>query len=218
MKPTKETTIAINTIATLAVATFVVMGATFILFYYLDSATGIKDAWSTIAGFFGGFATLTAAYIASRLFNDWKEQHNLQIIALEAKNAFHLFHKQADQIFEFISTIEDIEKNESEVKLSERSIAIDFQNTILEAYNIDKVTMGSFWYLTKGRKIYDLSIEYYIEIKKIDKILANKANENFSNTRFLNKQSASEFLKLLSPLEGKNNAILDELKNYIFLK
>lgn len=218
MKPTKETTIAINTIATLAVATFVVMGSTFILFYYLDSATGIKDAWSTIASFFGGFATLTAAYIASRLFNDWKEQHNLQIIALEAKNAFHLFHKQADQIFEFISIIEDIEKNESEAKLSERSIAIDFQNTILEAYNIDKVTMGSFWYLTKGRKIYDLSIEYYKEIKKIDLILANKANENFSNTRFLNKQSASEFLKLLRPLEGKNNAILDELKNYIFLK
>ncbi|MDO6646663.1 hypothetical protein [Acinetobacter guillouiae] len=72
MKPTKETTIAINTIATLAVATFVVMGATFILFYYLDSATGIKDAWSTIASFFGGFATLTAAYIASKLFNDWR--------------------------------------------------------------------------------------------------------------------------------------------------
>lgn len=79
MKPTKETTIAINTIATLAVATSVVMAATFILFYYLDTSTGIKDAWSTIASFFGGFATLTAAYIASKLFNDWKEEKKYEL-------------------------------------------------------------------------------------------------------------------------------------------
>ncbi|MCF0265465.1 hypothetical protein KW868_13495 [Acinetobacter guillouiae] len=74
MKLTKETAIAINTIATLAVATSVVMAATFILFYYLNSSTGIKDAWSTIASFFGGFTTLTAAYIASKLFNDWRDE------------------------------------------------------------------------------------------------------------------------------------------------
>ncbi|WP_010117525.1 hypothetical protein [Acinetobacter sp. P8-3-8] len=200
--------------------TLLVFGASY--YFVLSDADPtkqpLKDALSISASFFGGFATLTAAYIASKLFNDWKEQHNLQIIALEAKNAFHLFHKQADQIYEFKCKIEDIENNKSEVKLSERRVAIDFQDTILQAYNIDKVTMGSFCYLTKGQKIYDLTMEYYNEIKETENILANKANQGFSDTRFLNKQSAPEFIKLFSSLEEKNNAILDELKTYIFVK
>lgn len=36
----------------------------------------LKDSLSTASSFFGGITTLTAAYIASRLFNDWKIQHN----------------------------------------------------------------------------------------------------------------------------------------------
>lgn len=36
----------------------------------------LKEALSITASFFGGFATLTAAYIASKLFNDWKHEYN----------------------------------------------------------------------------------------------------------------------------------------------
>lgn len=39
----------------------------------------IYDALYIGGTFFGGFATLTAAYIASRMFNDWKDQHNKTI-------------------------------------------------------------------------------------------------------------------------------------------
>lgn len=108
MKPTKETTIAINAIATLAVATSVVMGATFILFYYLDYATGIKDAWSTIAGFFGGFATLTAAYIASKFFNDWRVQEN----HIRSQN---LYDQTLSVIYNSTNIIEDILINLREI-------------------------------------------------------------------------------------------------------
>ncbi|WP_336034684.1 hypothetical protein [Acinetobacter bereziniae] len=200
--------------------TLLVFGASyyFVLSDVEPTKQPLKDSLTITSSFFGGFATLTAAYIASRLFNDWKEQHNLQIIALEAKNAFHLFHKQADQIYECKFIIEDIKNNESAAKLSERSIAIDFQNSILQAYNIDKVTMGSFCYLTKGQTIYDLTMEYYNGIKETEKKLVDKANLPFSDTRFLNEQSAPEFIKLFSSLEEKNNAILDELKTYIFVK
>lgn len=39
----------------------------------------LKDALSIAASFFGGFATLTAAYIASKMFNDWKDEHNKSV-------------------------------------------------------------------------------------------------------------------------------------------
>lgn len=35
----------------------------------------LKEALSITASFFGGFATLTAAFIGSKLFNDWRHQH-----------------------------------------------------------------------------------------------------------------------------------------------
>lgn len=106
MKSTKQTVIAINTIATLAVATATVMATTFILFFYLDSATGIKDAWSTIAGFFGGFATLTAAYIASKLFNDWRHQHNIEIRTDSSKEILKLY----EEVFYEMLTLDNYYK------------------------------------------------------------------------------------------------------------
>lgn len=36
----------------------------------------IEKTLSTTVGFFGGFATLGAAYIATGVFNSWKDQHN----------------------------------------------------------------------------------------------------------------------------------------------
>lgn len=39
----------------------------------------LRDSLSITASFFGGFATLTAAYIASKLFNDWRDQFKLEL-------------------------------------------------------------------------------------------------------------------------------------------
>ena len=51
-----------------------------IIFYLYGGVYGVlKDALSMTASFFGGIATLVAAYIATQLFNDWKEQHNKNI-------------------------------------------------------------------------------------------------------------------------------------------
>lgn len=46
----------------------------------------LKDALSITASFFGGFATLTAAYIASKLFNDWRfeKDHDTKSIYLNS--------------------------------------------------------------------------------------------------------------------------------------
>ncbi|EIB7122425.1 hypothetical protein AW812_RS14395, partial [Acinetobacter baumannii] len=39
----------------------------------------IKDSLSLTASFFGGIATLAAAYIATILFNDWKDQEKYKL-------------------------------------------------------------------------------------------------------------------------------------------
>ena len=56
-------------------ACIVLFACIFWFYSNADSKTLIllKDSLSTASGFFGGITTLIAAYIASRLFNDWKD-------------------------------------------------------------------------------------------------------------------------------------------------
>ena len=84
-----------------------------VIFWFYSNADSktlilLKDSLSTASGFFGGITTLIAAYIASRLFNDWKEQHNKQVLATEAKETFKLIHKERDLIHQLKFTCEDI--------------------------------------------------------------------------------------------------------------
>lgn len=54
----------------------------------------LKDALSITASFFGGFATLTAAYIGSKLFNKWQDQHNKDVwnkFVFEVLDQFNTF-------------------------------------------------------------------------------------------------------------------------------
>lgn len=47
----------------------------------------LKEALSITASFFGGFATLTAAFIASRLFNDWRFEKDYETKSIYLNNA-----------------------------------------------------------------------------------------------------------------------------------
>lgn len=51
--------------------------------FYSQTNLGFSEvldkSFSVSIGFFGGAATLTASYIATLLFNDWREQHNKNI-------------------------------------------------------------------------------------------------------------------------------------------
>lgn len=61
--------------------TLLVFGASY--YFVLSDSTPtrqpLKDALTITASFFGGFATLTTAYIALAMFIDWREQPKLQI-------------------------------------------------------------------------------------------------------------------------------------------
>lgn len=70
----------INALVITVIATLFFFALTFILFNFLKIETSLKEAWETLGSFFGGITTLVAAYVASRLFNDWKEQERITFI------------------------------------------------------------------------------------------------------------------------------------------
>ncbi len=77
----KISKLASTVILTASLATIYLFGLIFYVYTNADSKTlaTLKDSLSTTSGFFGGIATLVAAYIASKLFNRWEDQHNKQV-------------------------------------------------------------------------------------------------------------------------------------------
>ncbi|TNL51187.1 hypothetical protein EYB59_08680 [Acinetobacter bereziniae] len=63
-----------NIVAFAILVTLFLIGFTWIIFDFSKSPTSLKDSLTIVSTLFGGVATLTAAYIASKLFNDWTEQ------------------------------------------------------------------------------------------------------------------------------------------------
>lgn len=68
-----------NVIATCILILLFLLAFTWIFFDFYNTSSSLKDSLSIVSSLFGGIATLAAAYIASKLFNDWKEQHNKQV-------------------------------------------------------------------------------------------------------------------------------------------
>lgn len=61
--------------------TLIVFGVVYVLMVSDDllSVARFESALNITGSYFGGITTLTAAYIASRMFNDWKDQHNKSV-------------------------------------------------------------------------------------------------------------------------------------------
>ncbi|MCJ8512744.1 hypothetical protein [Acinetobacter lwoffii] len=70
----------INPLALSVVGGVSIFAATYILFWVLflcfDSPNAAREAINVLGSYFGGVATLWAAFIAAYLFNDWRISHN----------------------------------------------------------------------------------------------------------------------------------------------
>lgn len=64
-----------------AISTIYLFGMIFYLYSNADSTTLslLKDAFSTTSGFLSGIATLITAYVAAKLFNDWRDEKNFEL-------------------------------------------------------------------------------------------------------------------------------------------
>ena len=81
-------------------ATIFLFAFIFYLFGGKDSA--LKDALSMTASFFGGIATLVAAYIGTQLFNDWKDQEKYRITSSLALDCLKDYLAAKDMLFCYV--------------------------------------------------------------------------------------------------------------------
>lgn len=75
-----------KTIAATFIILFFILAFTWIVFDFQESSSSLKDSWGVASSLFSGIATLAAAYIASLLFNDWRDQHKAAYISSVGDN------------------------------------------------------------------------------------------------------------------------------------
>ena len=123
------------------------------VFWFYSSADNktlglLKDSLSTTSGFFGGIATLTAAYIASKLFNDWKDQHKTNFY----EKFYYDLRDKTFQLYEHYKPIKEIllDKNndKDDLKLLEtyHKLTSDF---LVHADYINEILMDFIYLLKK---------------------------------------------------------------------
>jgi hypothetical protein len=201
------------------IISFAFLLITFWIFYaYSWNADAAKDALSTTGSFFGAGATLGAAIIAAFLFNDWKDQHNKQVLAYEAKENFMLIHKERDIIHKLKFTCTDISQGNSNKYITWHSFSENFDKELLGQFNKNKDAMVTFCFLAHEQSIYNLLLEYRSEIEVITNFLIEKKKEQYSDFTAITEEDAANTLELLTAVETKNENVLNELKTYIFVK
>ncbi|WP_347472705.1 hypothetical protein ABEF81_08545 [Acinetobacter thermotolerans] len=72
----------------------------FIFYLYGGERSVLEDALSMTASFFGGIATLVAAYVATQLFNDWRDQHRAAYISSVGDNVSNMLSDIFQKIIE----------------------------------------------------------------------------------------------------------------------
>ena len=119
MKETQRT--IANALAITVVATLFFFALTFILFDFFKTGTSLKDTWETLGSFFGGITTLVAAYVAAKLFNDWKDQEKtifIRNVAYETSNlVLTLFNIMQGYIGEKENLLDQIMPIQSQITL-----------------------------------------------------------------------------------------------------
>ncbi|UOH16900.1 hypothetical protein [Acinetobacter sp. NyZ410] len=128
----------------------------------------LKEALSITASFFGGFATLTAAFIASKLFNDWKDQHNKQIInnfGLQVYENFTEFEKKLSIHQQYLQQLDEIIEN-YDYPVNKITLQTDnnmqYLNNIINSIGEIKIVFNSLYSQFQAYSIAsgNLSIKY----------------------------------------------------------
>lgn len=82
-----------------------------ICIHYQNPAESAKETLSIAVSFMGVLGTIFAALIAVLLFNDWKDQHNKQIInsfGLQVYESFSEFEKKLTIHYQFLQQLDEL--------------------------------------------------------------------------------------------------------------
>ncbi|MNG71724.1 hypothetical protein D3C78_403360 [compost metagenome] len=186
-----------------------------------------KDALGFMGGIFGGLTTFGAAIVAVHLFNDWKVQHNKQVInnfGLQVYEQFSnfekdlsIYHQCLEQLDDLIDSYEwevnstmlhtdnnlhyisNITNKMRELKISFNSLYSKFQSysIVLGTLNEDYIRHNGYLDTFKDNNSFD--DEIFIVRENL-----NTWYENYNETLALTNQiRTSEIEKLLINLKAK---------------
>lgn len=187
------------------------------LYSFNNINDALKESWTIAFSCVSALTTIGAAIIAAYLFNDWKEQHNKQVIATEAKEVFRIFHYQRDSLHNFKFKYSDcLVKENNPKKLFWRSEADSFEQKFLNVFNKDQNNLTAFCFLTEGHDVFEIMGKYRKEVSKLASLLSDKRAKSFSDTTILNQNEITELLNHIKDIEKVNAKLLNQLKTYIF--
>ena len=146
----------------------------FVLSDVVASQQPLKDALSITASFFGGFSTLIAAYIASRLFNDWRYEKDHDTKSIYLNNAIQKLSEIHSSLIESRSNAHNLLKIEDYLILK-----MDYLNQM--SMNHKKTLILLHADLTVVSKLFErkLLIEEYSAYEKLINVF-NMFNELLS--------------------------------------
>lgn len=176
----------INPLALSVVGGVSIFAATYILFWVLflcfDSPNAAREAINVLGSYFGGVATLWAAFIAAYLFNDWRvvKQYEIKLdYVLTIK-------KQTQELIGFInSNRRNFVKYRFKIKNPNLTIP-DFnvllnemheiENEVVLRLNLISIEMNELYFLKTKKPQDPIVDELAGKIKYFDKIGVNKNN------------------------------------------
>ncbi|RZG76656.1 hypothetical protein [Acinetobacter sp. WCHAc060025] len=175
----------------------------------------LKESLSITASFFGGFATLTAAYIASKLFNDWKDTHNKNIDAQLCMRIYD-FIDFANQELVIIS---GFVRNYSQLRVEDRprfkNLLSDHFNRLKNLSDLTTLSLSNLGYFIDETE-YNL-----LYVPKINELMGNlevysTVYQNYENNlNFTVDNNIHERLDdLMIDTRNRYRAFIVELKKY----
>lgn len=180
-----------NTLAITAIAMLFFFALIFILFNFLKVGAPIKDAWETLGSYFGGITTLVTAYVAMKLYDDWRSPHNLNIETEHKKDILKIIRKIQPLEYRYNRLL----SNHFIYKCSpERTIAVNIKSDELtqltEYINELLALLDELYLITKDEKIKNLLSHYY-NYAQLYTFILGKANSLYE------KEDKAEFIEFL---------------------
>lgn len=146
----------------------------FVLIDNVPTQQPLKDALSITASFFGGFATLTAAYIASKLFNDWKMQHNAFTKANYINNILSILRKDLISIAPILNkAIVAGEKYQHLDEVSTINFDINVINDLYASHKTTELLFKEYYSAFKDDNTYLLYLKFNCMMEKTLNSLLN---------------------------------------------
>lgn len=210
----KSNAVAFSVFVAVIISVFLVFSIFGILYFYWGDVSAVKDSFSTVAGFFGGFATLGAAVIAGYLFNGWKDQHNKNIDAQMCMKTFDLFQSFEFELLEIRTFAMYFLNSPVKIHLYDQFNAnLDRLNKLADETTIVLSNLGYFipasHFDTKFKPQFNNlleDLESYIET--YDKVFRHYQN-NKNHEKFIKK-----YFDLSETLRARYRATCVELREY----